>query len=131
MRNKIAFDIYKKHYIQTMLLEVLVLSPDGLDNQEMKQAILRATREVTNISNNVTMSYVTEMTDYLLALSLIKVENSKIFISDIGIETLRNGSLPSISSSSYFSYKGLIASNWALLISFIALIISIIALVIT
>jgi hypothetical protein len=119
---KYSFEIYKKYYLRSVLLEIFGKN-EPLNNNEIKGWLFAEIRKENEIFRTTTMSEVMREFEYISKVGyLVLIDNEdKITISECGIKALKECVLQDLSNTAFFGYKSLFVSNNSLEVSRTAL----------
>ena len=123
------FAPYKNYFVQVAILETLLVHGDVLI-PDLLGLLMRKMTNNSEIMWSITLPYLRDRIIYLGKLGIIEVEagNDIIKISEEGKNLLKSGTFQNATYTTFFNYKSLNVSRWALVISILAAIFSLIAL---
>jgi len=122
-----ALAIYRNYFVQLVILETLVMY-DEVKIEDMLAKIIQRMKGNNVTMDSVKIPYLTDRMIYLQKLGLIKVENEGVRIENLGIDTLRNGTLQNMVSGAFFNYRTITIASMAFYVSILAAVVSAFAL---
>jgi len=121
-----SFDIYKRYYLRSVLLEVFGKNEPFDSDEEIKERIYSEIRRNKDMYHSIGKSGTMIEYKYLIKIGYLQmIENEmKITISDAGIKALRECVLENLASSAFFGYKSLSISRLAIIVAGLSLLVS-------